>query len=275
MLLPNIYPYNLTKYTRPAKNIFFKQIYKNLPEEYRKFYLEWKDQIPKPVHYIPKEGMYEKDPNTGEVKLVQNFAIPLSDSPQMDDGIWGGESIIQGFRRTYHPKFRKIDLGPAPKFWLPNLHRGVVYSEVLDKHVACILTHRAINLINEHFGLDHYLIQTPACDLRNLLAIKLKRKILLALRDETLYPEDEDKRQEILDEYKPYLDKFTHEEIEWYGLTLEEATKKLRFAQIQSQEKPVPLKQIYRKEFLEFLKENEMEPAKGQPWWKMKLISYK
>lgn len=250
-------------------------IYRNLPEEYKKFYYEWKAQLPKPVHYIHKEGKYEKDQETGEVKLVQNFPLPLYDCPENIDGIWGGEAIIQGFRRTYHPKFKKIDLGPAPKFWLPRLHRGVVYSEVLNKHIACILTHRAIHLINEHYGLDHYLIQTPACDLRNLLPIKLKRKILLALRDETLYPEDEEKRQDVFDEYKHYLDKFTHQEIEWYGLTLEEATKKLQFAKIQAQQKPVPMKHIYRKEFLEFLKETEYEPTKQEPWWKRKLISYK
>lgn len=275
-LFPNVFPHNITSnYLRPAKNIFNKKVYKNLPEEYKKFYLEWKDQLPKPVHYIHKEGKYEKDPETGEIKLIQNFAIPLKDCPEMDDGIWGGESIIQGFVRTHHPKFKKIDLGPAPKFWLPNLHRGAIYSEVLNKHMTCILTHRAIHLINEHFGLDHYLLKTPACDLRNLLAIKLKRKILLSLRDETFYPEDEEKRNEIYDLYKHYLDNYTHKEIEWYGLTLAEATAKYGFELHQSKQAPIPMKQIFRREFLDHIRAYEGDMPKQEPWWRRKLISYK
>lgn len=31
-----------------------------LPEEYKKFWKEWKLDRPSPVHYIPKEGKFEK-----------------------------------------------------------------------------------------------------------------------------------------------------------------------------------------------------------------------
>lgn len=277
LLRPNVFPHNIKikdSYLRAAY-IFKKGVYKNLPEEYKKFYLEWKEQIPKPVHYIPKEGKYEKDPTTGQIKLVQNFTLPLKDCPQMDDGIWGGESIVQGYVRKYHPRFKYIDLGPAPKFWIPNLHRGVIYSEVLNKHMMCVLTHRAIHLINENYGLDHYLLRTPACDLRNLLALKLKRKILQALRYKTLYPEDETKRNEVYDAYKHYLEQYTDKEIEWYGLTLQEACLKFGAEIRASKTEPEPLKNVYRKEFIEYLKETQQESTKEEPWWKRKLISYK
>ena len=50
-----------------------------------------------------------------------------------------------------------------------------------------------------------YFFQTPACDLRSKLALKLKREILIALADKTLYPNDLTKQQEVYDTYKEYL----------------------------------------------------------------------
>lgn len=53
--------------------------------------------------------------------------------------------------------------------------------------------------------LTDYYLQTPACDLRSLLALRLKRQILVALADKTLYPNDPEKRTEVYDKYKQYL----------------------------------------------------------------------
>lgn len=49
------------------------------------------------------------------------------------------------------------------------------------------------------------LLQTSACDLKSWLALKLKRKILFALWDKTLYPDDEVKREEVYKKYEHYL----------------------------------------------------------------------
>lgn len=51
---------------------------------------------------------------------------------------------------------------------------------------------------NAHF-------QTPACDLRSELALKIKKNLLEVLADKTLYPDDPEKREEIYNRYKEYL----------------------------------------------------------------------
>lgn len=251
--------------------------YKKLPESYRKFYTEWKLTVPEPVHYVPKEGKYKKDPITGEVDPIQNVAIPLVECPQEDDCIWGGESVIQGYVRILRGKHRIHDLGPAPRFWFPRLRNTVIYSEILDKHMVAVLTRRAILKINDHYGLDHYLLKNRACDLRNLLALKLKRKLLLALLNKTMYPENEDRREEVYNKYKHYLESYTPEEIEWYGLSLAEASMKLRGINTRLREESiVPLKHQFRKDYVELLKNEELKPIPPpEPWRKKKLISFK
>lgn len=38
-----------------------------LPEEYKKFYEEWRNATPEPVHYIPESGLWKRDESTGEM----------------------------------------------------------------------------------------------------------------------------------------------------------------------------------------------------------------
>lgn len=52
--------------------------------------------------------------------------------------------------------------------------------------------------------MNHYL-QTPACDLRSLMALRLKRQILIALADKTLYPNNPEKQAEVYAKYEKYL----------------------------------------------------------------------
>lgn len=47
--------------------IFDKGISALLPEAYKKFYKEWKLTEPTAVHYIPEEGRYKRNEQTGEV----------------------------------------------------------------------------------------------------------------------------------------------------------------------------------------------------------------
>lgn len=261
---------------RPRTTILDCGIYKNFPEEYKKFYREWKLTTPKPVHYIPQEGTYYKNEENGMVYHVQNVPIPLSGSNLEDVGIWGGEAVIDGRIRNLKGKHRIHDLGPVPKFWYPSLFNTVIYSEVLNKHMTCTVTTRAQILINNHFGLDYYLLETRACDLRNLLAVQLKRKILLALRDKTLYPNDQKKQEEVYDKFKKYLDDYTPKEIEWYGLTLKDARIKLAGENIRLREKPKePLKHQYRREFIEELQLDDQQKIESKPWYKQKLLPFK
>lgn len=71
----------------------------------------------------------------------------------MNEGLWGGESIIQGFKKK--GKFKR----KVAHFWFPHLMRSVVYSEVLDSYMRVVMTYRLINLIHENYGFDHYLLK--------------------------------------------------------------------------------------------------------------------
>lgn len=79
--------------------------------------------------------------------------LPLLYPKEFHQGIWGGESIVQGFTKK-HKYARRY-----PHFWFPTLKKSVVYSEVLDKYMSVVVTNRTIDLINEHYGFDHYLLK--------------------------------------------------------------------------------------------------------------------
>ncbi|XP_011500749.1 PREDICTED: 39S ribosomal protein L28, mitochondrial [Ceratosolen solmsi marchali] len=238
--------YYLPKVTRWTKGIGAA-----LPEEYKKFWKEWKIQMPSPVYYIPKKGKYERMPD-GTVKPIQNIPIPLKYPKELDNGIWGGEAVIQGFvkKHKYHQRF--------VRYWVPNLIKSVVYSEILNKYMRTIVTNRTLDLIHEHYGFDHYILKTPACDLRSLLALRLKRFMLISLADKTLYPDDPVKRDEVYAKYEQYLSSYTREEIEWYGLSYPEACKKFRNNALVNM-KITPLKEIYRQELINELKEEKLK----------------
>ncbi|XP_011868330.1 PREDICTED: 39S ribosomal protein L28, mitochondrial [Vollenhovia emeryi] len=237
---------------RPTR--FSKGIGAELPKEFKKFWNEWMSRPPAAVHYIKQEGTYWRNEETEEVFRVQNVALPLTYPKEIDHGIWGGEAIVQGFKKKGKYKRR------VPHFWIPHLKKSVVYSEVLDSHMSVVVTNRTIKLIHENYGFDHYLLKTPACDLRSLLALRLKRQILIALADKTLYPDDPKKRAEVYATYEHYLSAYTREEIEWYGLSFKEACKK--WIKLNETE-PQPLKIQYRSELIAKLKENKIEEAEN------------
>lgn len=84
---------------------------------------------------------------------IQNQPLPLTYPKELDYGIWGGEAIVQGFKKK--GKYRT----KVAKFWVPALRRSVVYSQVLDSHMKTTVTMRTIDLIHENYGFDHYLLK--------------------------------------------------------------------------------------------------------------------
>ena len=116
---------------------------------------------------------------------VQNVLIPLLFPNECHQGLWGGEGIIKGFQKR-HPRRRRV-----PHYWFPNLHRTVIYSEILNKHMTTVVTQRALNLIHENYGLDHYILKVSfnyacvaACSsvkLRDLRLLWFCRRWLLLL----------------------------------------------------------------------------------------------
>ncbi|XP_014227933.1 39S ribosomal protein L28, mitochondrial [Trichogramma pretiosum] len=248
----------LTKllYKFPKPNRWQQGIGAELPEAYKKFWKEWKLDRPKPVHWIDKEGKYERWTD-GTIRPIQNVDIPLKYPKELDKGIWGGEAVIQGMMKPKHKKRRYVH------YWVPQLKRSVVYSEILNKYMNTIVTDRTLNLIHQHYGFDHYILSTKACDLRSLLALNLKRNMLIALYDKTLYPDDPVKQEEVYEKYKHYTEGYTREEIEWYGYSYEEACKMLMLNKKKSMV-TVPLKVKFREELIQMLKEEKLELVKDE-----------
>ncbi|XP_023701720.1 39S ribosomal protein L28, mitochondrial isoform X2 [Cryptotermes secundus] len=247
-------PNRILKFNKPDNFSF--GVAARLPEAYKKFWYEWKKQKPVPVHYIPEPGKWKRNPETGEVTPVQNFPIPMMFPNECHQGLWGGEGIVRGFQKR-KPRRRRV-----PHYWFPTLHRSVIYSEILNKHMTVVVTMRALDLIHENYGLDHYILKTPACDLQSLLAFKLKRKMLLSLMNRDLYPDDPVKREDVYNTYKKYLGNYTEEEVEWYGLTMFEAIKK-QMNREEVMNKPKPLKIMYRAELVEQLQAAGIEEVKA------------
>ena len=89
---------------------------------------------------------------------------------------------------------------PEQYYWYPKLHLGVVYSEILNKHIQVVMTERAQRLIDEAYGSDNYLLQTKVNEIYSHFGLKLKRELLLTMAnsDEELYPYDAVKRKDVL-----------------------------------------------------------------------------
>ncbi|KAG8182629.1 hypothetical protein JTE90_009992 [Oedothorax gibbosus] len=220
-----------------------------LPEVYTK-YVESLKQPPAPLHYIPETTKYKLDPEKNEKVRVENRDIPLKFPKEADEGIWGGEGVIQGFIK-YKKKRR-----PLPNYWIPNLKKSVVYSEILNSYLDVTVTERTLKLIDEHKGFDHYILGTPVQDLQSQLALSIRRKLLLALVNKEKYHPDEETSKEVLEKYQKYA--IPKEEAEWFGLTMREAVQKQRL--LEEEIVPVPLKHTFRAKYLEELKKKASEP---------------
>lgn len=239
-------------------NRFDRGLGARLPAAYKKFWREWKSQQPAAVHYVPKEGRFERNEVTGEVLPIQNVPLPLKKVPEENDGIWGGEAIIKGFQKR-DPYKRRV-----PHFWVPTLKRSVVRSEILNEFFSMTVTERTIRLILENHGFDHYLLMTPACDLRSLLALKLKQRMLSDLQNDLPgWNNNPERRKAIKEQYGRYLKQYTPEEIEWYGLNWAEAIKKM--SRIVAAENPiVPHKDLFRSKLIEQLRAVGIKEAQGE-----------
>ncbi|KAK5604711.1 39S ribosomal protein L28, mitochondrial [Crenichthys baileyi] len=196
-------------------------IYARLPKYYLKS-LEQKE--PTPVHWRPLGVQYRANPKTGLKERVQDVPIPIYYPPQSQDGLWGGEGWITGYRYANNDKMSNR----LKKTWKPQLLKRELYSEILDHKFSITVTPRTLELIDAAFGFDFYVLKTPKEDLNSKLGMDLKRAMLLRLarRDKELYPNDPVKRDTIYSKYKQF--EIPEEEAEWVGLTLEEAVEKQR-----------------------------------------------
>lgn len=196
-------------------------IYARLPKHYLKS-LEVKE--PTPVHFKPLGVEYIVNPKTGLRQRVQDVPIPIYYPPESQDGLWGGEGWIQGFRYANNDKMSNR----LRKTWKPQLLKRELYSEILDHKFTITVTPRTLDLIDAAFGFDFYILKTPKEDLNSRLGMELKRAMLLRLarKDQDLYPHDSVKKENVYKKYKNF--EIPEEEAEWVGLNLEEAVEKQR-----------------------------------------------
>lgn len=196
-------------------------IYARLPKHYLKS-LEVKE--PTPVHFKPLGVEYKINAETGQRERVQDVPIPVFYPPQSQDGLWGGEGWVSGYRYANNDKLSNR----LRKTWKPQLLKRELYSEILDHKFTITVTPRTLDLIDAAFGFDFYILKTPKEDLNSKLGMDLKRAMLLRLarKDRDLYPHDSDKREKVYNKYKKF--EIPEEEAEWVGLSLEEAVEKQR-----------------------------------------------
>lgn len=122
------------------------------------------------------------------------------DKEAINNRLINNSLVFVGFQKR-DPMRRRV-----PHYWVPVLKRTVVKSEVLNTHLSVTVTDRTIRLINDHYGFDHYLLKTPACDLVSMLALKLKKQILIELMNGCQrLSYDPAKQKQIYEEYKTYL----------------------------------------------------------------------
>lgn len=196
-------------------------IYARLPKHYLKS-LEPKQ--PTPVHWRPLGVEYRANPKTGLKERVQDVPIPIFYPPHSQDGLWGGEGWVSGYRYANNDKMSNR----LKKTWKPQLLKRELYSEILDHKFTITVTPRTLDLIDAAYGFDFYILKTPKEDLNSKLGMNLKRAMLLRLarRNSELYPSDPVKREKVYSKYKQF--EIAEEEAEWMGLSLEEAVEKQR-----------------------------------------------
>ena len=234
-----------------------------LPLFYKERYCELFMVEPEPVHFIPNPQKYVSD-EFSIVQKVDNCILPITFPKEADEGLWGGEGVIEGYRRKKNNP-RK----PArPRIWRPYLHTRAFYSEILDKWMEIAVTFRTLDLIDKSYGFDYYILKTHERDLCSQLGMDLKKEMLTTIVNRSMYPDDPDKCEEIYQRYKEYL--IPKEEIEWLGLTIEYAeTKQLLTEQMEEERNKRPLKEIYLRDLVDKLKNDDdviYDTAQSSSW---------
>ncbi|XP_006873893.1 PREDICTED: 39S ribosomal protein L28, mitochondrial [Chrysochloris asiatica] len=227
-------------------------IYARLPQYYLRSLEE--APAPTPVHYRPHEAKFKVNPKNGQRERVEDVPIPLYHPPESQLGLWGGEGWILGHRYVGRKRSKRVK-----KVWKPQLFQRELYSEILDKKFSVTVTMRTLDLIDENYGFDFYILKTPKEDLCSKFGMDLKRGMLLRLarQDPQLHPDDPARRAAIYHRYKEFV--IPEAEAEWVGLTLDEAVEKQRLLE---EKDPVPLFKVYVAELVEqFQQQTLSEPA--------------
>uniref|UniRef100_A0A8C8LPP7 Large ribosomal subunit protein bL28m n=1 Tax=Oncorhynchus tshawytscha TaxID=74940 RepID=A0A8C8LPP7_ONCTS len=165
------------------------------------------------VHWKALGVKYRANPKTGHKKRSQ-------------DGLWGGEGWISGFRYANNDKLSTR----LESVWKPQLFTRELYSEILNHKLTITVTARTLDLIDAAYGFDYYILRVRERNTKE----DLRRAMLLRLsfKDTQLDPEDPVKK----DLHQQF--EIPAEEAEWVGLSVDEAVEEQR--QLEHKE-PEPL----------------------------------
>ncbi|XP_074594374.1 mitochondrial ribosomal protein L28 [Brevipalpus obovatus] len=232
-----------------------------LPDHYLRHRLELMRTPSTRVHDDPNPGTlldYKiTDPDTLRIERVADVPIRPDPLEAANQGLFAGEGLVKGFKLP-RKKLHERAGHRVPDIWVPNIFRATFYSEVLDKYLSIIVTEHALKMIDELYGIDHYILRTPIQDLQSDLALQLRRKMLIALATKSFHPSDPEKARIVYDSYKDC--EIPLQEAEWIGLSWSQAIEKQQKLNFQSYEDQ-PMKIRLAKELLERLDELKV---KGQ-----------
>ncbi|XP_058013344.1 large ribosomal subunit protein bL28m isoform X1 [Ahaetulla prasina] len=221
-----------------------------LPPHYLRALREEAAVPPPAVHWRPPAGEYARHPGPLEGVRQQVVPVPVYFPPESQEGLWGGEGCVAGYRYAHDDKLSRR----LKKMWKPQVFNREFYSEILDKKLKIAVTMRTLEQIDKVFGFDFYILKTPKSELCSKLGMDLKRTLLLRLarKDPSLHPDDPAKREAVYNKYKEFV--IPEEEAEWIGLSLEEAVEKQR---VLEKKDPVPLFRVYAEELILHLQKQQ------------------
>lgn len=229
---------------------------RNMPSHFKEYHNLWRQGPQLHIHSRPKQANFEKD-EFGEIYPVQNPRIYVVYPDKFHEGLWGGEGVIKGLLKREEGRHRNFT-PPAAKYWWPQLFEGVVHSEILDRYIELIMTKRGIQLVDEAYGFDNYLLSTPVNEVYATGLLRIKRELLLTLSDKENFTTRQGRSPALYDKYSQFV--VPYEEADWHGLTLSQAKmKQAAIERGQARAEEVPSKQRYRRELVEMLRSGDTQ----------------
>lgn len=194
------------------------------------------------------KGLWEEI--EGTPKRVENIEVEIKFCKEAENGLWGGETIVHGYRYPKNGKKRRCNKW----YWRPILLNKTMYSEILDRNITTTFTPRTLDLIDEAYGFDFFILKTHIKVLRKF-GSGLKREMLLKLanHEQELYPKNKNMRETIFNKYKEYA--IDSDRASWVGLSLQEAMmKQWNIEKEQGLHDPRPLLDVYTEQLISELK---------------------
>jgi len=241
-----------------------KSVVHRLPKFYQERY--WKNYVladRTPVHYQPPEHRLYWDLKRKVEVETEEFPILPEHCPEQDQGLWGGEGVVKGYKESRPYTKKKV----LPRHWVPHLYFPairdyVLYSEILNLHMRIVVTERTMRLIDACYGFDYYLLRTSDIDFGSKLALDLKRHLLIALAKSDFSTDDPERIEYLKEKYDEF--RIPLEEAEWACLDLNTACRKLQ--DLEDNAKPMPLKYVFEQDLVQSLEQKSIEQLKDEQY---------